>query len=102
MSQTETRILRKMGLKIRLPRLDPGLSQETLAIEAKVGMNYVSRIERGAKNPTILVLSRIAKVLRISVGDLFIAVSSRETCLRIGRISGQCRASQNEPPNTRA
>jgi transcriptional regulator with XRE-family HTH domain len=71
-------ILRQVGLNIRRLRLGLGLSQEDLAIEAKVAMNYVSGIERGAKNPTVRVLSRIAKVLRIPVGDLFIPVSSRE------------------------
>ena len=81
-------ILRQVGLNIRRLRLGLGISQETLAIEAKVAMNYVSGIERGTKNPTVLILSRIANVLRIPVGDLFVPVSNREKLppnLRPGR-----------------
>ena len=41
-------------------------------------MNYVSGIERGTKNPTVLVLNRIAKVLRVSIADFFAPVANRE------------------------
>jgi transcriptional regulator with XRE-family HTH domain len=47
------------------------LSQEGLADLANVGRSYMSGIERGVRNCSTLHLLRIAKALRVRVGDLF-------------------------------
>jgi transcriptional regulator with XRE-family HTH domain len=52
-------------------RHERGLSQEALADHAQIGRSYMSGIERGVRNCSTLHLLRIARVLRISVGDLF-------------------------------
>lgn len=75
-------ILRVVGLNLRNARLRKDLSQEALANEAGVAMNYVSGIERGVQNPTVMVLFRLAEVLGIGVSQFFVAVSSRETLSR--------------------
>ena len=64
-------ILRLVGLNLRAARLRKGLSQEALANEAGVAMNYVSGIERGTQNPTVMVLHRLATVLGIQEAKLF-------------------------------
>lgn len=71
-------ILRVIGLNLRAARLRKGLSQEALANEAGVAMNYVSGIERGMHNPTVMVLHRLARAAGISEAKLFAAVSGRD------------------------
>lgn len=39
-----------------------GLSQERLALEAEVDRTYVSQLERSLKNPSLLILHKLAKV----------------------------------------
>ena len=38
---------------IRRLRLERGLSQEALAVDAEIDRTYVSRLERGLENPTV-------------------------------------------------
>jgi len=64
-------ILRLVGSNLRAARLRKGLSQESLANEAGVAMNYVSGIERGTQNPTVMVLHKLAAVLGIPEAKLF-------------------------------
>jgi transcriptional regulator with XRE-family HTH domain len=71
-------ILRVVGSNLRAARLRKGLSQEALANEAGVAMNYVSGIERGVQNPTVMVLHRLARVVGIGEAQLFASVSSRD------------------------
>ena len=39
------------------------MSQEALALQAEVDRTYVSQLERGIANPSLLVLYRLASVL---------------------------------------
>lgn len=56
---------------IKAERAKIGLSQEALALAAEVDRTYVSQLERGIANPSLLILYRIAKVLEVSAEDLF-------------------------------
>ena len=47
-----------------------GWSQEDLADEAGLHRTYVSGIERKVRNPTITVLERLAKALKVAPGRL--------------------------------
>ena len=71
-------ILRLVGLNLRAARLRKGLSQEALANEAGVAMNYVSGIERGAHNPTVMVLHRLVTVLGMQEAKLFAPISGAD------------------------
>lgn len=51
-------------------RQQKGWSQEQLAFEAGLHRTYVSDLERGARNPTIAVVDKLAKALGASLGDL--------------------------------
>lgn len=55
---------------MRRLRLAKGLSQERLAFEAKLDLTYVGGIERGKRNPSLLVLARIAEALETSPAHL--------------------------------
>lgn len=46
------------------------LSQEALALTAEVDRSYVSQIERGIGNPSLLILCRLADVLGVEVASL--------------------------------
>lgn len=55
---------------IKEERTRVGLSQEALALEAEVDRTYVSQLERGIANPSLLILYRIAQVLGVSLPAL--------------------------------
>lgn len=56
---------------IRRLRVERGLSQETLAVDAEIDRTYVSRLERNLENPTVAVLERLSVALDCRVIDLF-------------------------------
>jgi transcriptional regulator with XRE-family HTH domain len=47
-----------------------GLSQEAFAFEAGIHRTYVSDLERGARNPSITILDKLALPLGVSASDL--------------------------------
>jgi transcriptional regulator with XRE-family HTH domain len=63
-------IERVVGRNIHRIRLARGLSQEALAYEAEIDRSYLGALERGEKNPTVRLLSRIAEVLDSNVPEL--------------------------------
>jgi transcriptional regulator with XRE-family HTH domain len=60
-----------LGRQIRNIRIDQGYSQKHFAEKIKIDRNYIGGIERGERNITILSLIKIAKALKIEVGELF-------------------------------
>ena len=63
-------IRRQVGLNLRRIRKERGWSQEELAFESGLHRTYISGIERGARNPTILILARLADTLDVIVSVL--------------------------------
>jgi transcriptional regulator with XRE-family HTH domain len=63
---------------LRRLRVQRGVSQENLAVDAGVDRTYVSRLERGLENPTIAVLDRLATALDASIGQFFRAPTPGE------------------------
>ncbi|MCW1984917.1 UNVERIFIED_ORG: transcriptional regulator with XRE-family HTH domain [Sphingomonas sp. R1F5B] len=59
-----------VGVNIRRRRLELGFTQEQVALEAEIDLTYMGGIERGRRNPSLLVLVRVAAVLRIPPGEL--------------------------------
>jgi transcriptional regulator with XRE-family HTH domain len=51
-------------------RRQKGLTQEELAFEAKIDLTYMGGIERGRRNPSLLVMARIAKALSVPLPKL--------------------------------
>jgi transcriptional regulator with XRE-family HTH domain len=56
---------------LRKNRVERGLSQEKLAVDAGIDRTYVSSLERGLENPTVSVLDKLADALSIPVTDFF-------------------------------
>ncbi|MHC2385641.1 transcriptional regulator with XRE-family HTH domain [Bradyrhizobium liaoningense] len=46
------------------------MTQEKLAFEADIDLTYVGGIERGKRNPSLLVMARIAEALSIPLAKL--------------------------------
>ncbi len=63
-------ILRKFGENVRAKREARELSQEKLAELADLDRTYISGVERGVRNLSILSATRIAKALRTTLADL--------------------------------
>lgn len=53
----------RVGRNVQELRRARGLSQEELAHRAEVHPTYLSGVERGRRNPTVVVLQRIAVAL---------------------------------------
>lgn len=63
-------IQRRLAKNLVRLREERGWSQEDLADEAGLHRTYVSGIERRVRNPTVLVLERLAKALRVPASTL--------------------------------
>lgn len=61
----------QLGKRINYLRKQKGWSQEDLSLESGVNKNYICDLENGRRNPSLLVLSKIAKSLKITLQELF-------------------------------
>ena len=68
---TITSVSKKLGKKINRLRIEKQLTQEELALEAGLNRAYIGYIERGERNPSTETASKIAKVLKVSLDELF-------------------------------
>jgi transcriptional regulator with XRE-family HTH domain len=59
-----------LGQAIRAQREQLGLSQEKLAEQCGFDRTYISMLERGTRNPSLLNLLKLAKGLQTSVSTL--------------------------------
>ena len=55
---------------MRRLRQQKGLTQEELAFEAEIDLTYMGGIERGRRNPSPLVMARIADALSVPLPKL--------------------------------
>ncbi len=65
-----------VGKNVKKFRKERGFSQEVLAFECEVHRTYISGVERGVRNPTVVVLEKIANALKITP-DLLLAKPKR-------------------------
>jgi len=63
-------VRQRLARNLRELRSKAGLSQEALADEAGLHRTYMSDLERGQRNPSIVIADRIAKALNVSIGEL--------------------------------
>jgi transcriptional regulator with XRE-family HTH domain len=64
-------LLRSLGEEVRELRARRKLSQEALAGLAGIHTNVVGRLERGAYNPSVMILAALAVKLGVSLEELF-------------------------------
>ena len=63
-------IRRQLGLNVQRIRKEHDWSQEELAFESGLHRTYISGIERGARNPTVLVIEQLAEALSVTPARL--------------------------------
>ncbi|PPD29746.1 MAG: transcriptional regulator [Hyphomicrobium sp.] len=63
-------VRRRLGLNLKRLREEQGFSQESFADHCGLHRTYISGIERGVRNPTVIILDKIAKGLRVPAGQL--------------------------------
>jgi len=59
-----------LGKNVRKLRQQRKLTQEELAFEAKIDLTYMGGIERGKRNPSLIVMARIAEALGVPLQRL--------------------------------
>ena len=59
-----------LGINARRYRLESALSQEALAVKIGADRAYISSIERGLQNMTIVRIAELAIALQVEVADL--------------------------------
>lgn len=72
MARSFNTLQKRLSINLMRLRKEAGFSQEALALEADIDRTYVSQIERCIGNPSLLVLSKLAKTLNVDVSDLII------------------------------
>ena len=64
-------INKQLGARIRYLRQQKNMSIEELALEADINRNYLGDLERGVRNPTLIILNKIAVALDVDLSVLF-------------------------------
>lgn len=60
----------QLGMRIKYLRKEAKRSQLDLALEANINRNYISDLEKGRRNPTLVILNKIAVALNIDLSTL--------------------------------
>jgi len=61
----------KFGRRVRELRKQQGLTQEKLAELASIDYSYLNLIEAGKRNPSLKRIAKLARVLKVSLPELF-------------------------------
>jgi transcriptional regulator with XRE-family HTH domain len=64
-------IRKKFGDKVKFLRKEKNLSQEELAHNSTIDRTYISDIEKGERNVSLVIIEKLAKALEIEVFELF-------------------------------
>lgn len=74
--EQKAQLLIQFGANVRGRRQAMGLSQEALAASCGLDRTYISGIERGKRNVSLINISVIANALEVSISDLMEGVGS--------------------------
>ena len=64
-------IRERFGFAVKVRREELGLTQEDLAHKAAIHRTYLSDIERGSRNVSLINIERVATALSLPVSELF-------------------------------
>jgi transcriptional regulator with XRE-family HTH domain len=70
-------VRRRLGANVKALRKARGLSQERFGFESGLDRTYISGIERGVRNPTILIVERIAVAFGVPAAALLTEPTKR-------------------------
>lgn len=83
MTQDYEQLRLQLAENIRLIRRVKNLTQEQLALMAEVDRTYVSQIERGVGNPSLLVLYKLANIFEITADQLLVDPDTLRSVLHV-------------------
>jgi len=61
----------KLGKKVQRLRKALGFTQEELAERLNISRTHMGHIEQGRKSPSLKLMEKLARVLKVNVSDLF-------------------------------
>jgi len=61
---------KRVTMKIKRLRIDQAMSQAALAQKAGISREYITRLEGGHHDPSLSTLIKLAKALKVKVGEL--------------------------------
>ena len=64
-------IRKSYGEHLKAFRKEKGLSQEDLGFKSSIHRTYISEVERGRRNISIVNIAKIAKALDLSIKEFF-------------------------------
>lgn len=71
MTEDEEQLLIDFGNRLRILRTKKNLSQEKFADLTQLDRTYISGLERGKRNPSFIILLKLASCLNSPITDLF-------------------------------
>lgn len=78
-------IRKRIGWNLRRLRAQHALTQEDFATDSGFDRGYISGVERGVRNPSVLVLERLCTALEVDVAELFDAEKAAEFAKTVTR-----------------
>ncbi len=61
----------KLGKRIQKLRKEIGLTQEEFAEKLNISRTHIGHIEQGRKSPSLKLMEKIARVLKVKVKEIF-------------------------------
>lgn len=61
---------RKLGKNLKRIRTEKGISQGDIARAIGMDKGFISNIENGKTNPTLSTITKLAKAIGVSIGEL--------------------------------
>jgi len=61
---------KRLAMRLRKIRKERDITQEVLARRARISRVYLAQLERHRQDPSLSVLVRLARALKVKVGDL--------------------------------
>lgn len=80
------RAIQRFGKQLQRLRTRRGLTQEQLAVTAGLSRTFLTRLELGQHDPSLSILVRVAKALRMSVTELLGESVSASQWWQVGEI----------------
>ena len=74
----KTDIRERFGDAVRSRREELGLTQEDLAEKARIHRTYLSDMERGTRNVSLINIERVATALSLAISELFQIVERQQ------------------------
>lgn len=82
MANNDLSLLSQLGMRITYLRKERGMSQLDLSVETGLSKSYLSDLENGRRNPSVLTCQRIASCLNIPLEELFRGIVPLEDLLK--------------------